>query len=412
MSREGMPNATLGERDARTSRARPSRPIRPFVQQMFQTDFGFERKSITAGGFSLVAIEPARTSAFPRRVKSRGILVIVAVVISLNLISIFGAEKFDDSNNTGWFVRLGGRVLTGVKAEIHDGRTVSSDPRVFDDGFVKPDISGGADTWNWGYSTSSQISGGQLSLHRTENAPRVGDRSNLGENSLYGGEVIAGFEFTRFRLGTRQARFGLELGYSLASGFDVKDSASVAAHAKRTTSNFDLGGILPPMASSGMAYSGTFDGPGSLINLNPVSSTLAEGDGVSRFDASVASDLYTLKFGPWIEVPLGGALSLGLSVGYCSVYADTDFRFTDSVTYVGGTLPNSVVMGHVQQGRWSPGGYAQLRLDYDLNAHLGAFVGGDVQYNGSQSFTSDAGREVKLKFGGTFGGIIGVAYRF
>ena len=70
----------------------------------------------------------------------------------------------DEVDHTGWFVRLGARASSGLKVSLQDRKASPSIvPGQYDNGFVHPDISGSsATTWNWGYSSASQVQGGNI----------------------------------------------------------------------------------------------------------------------------------------------------------------------------------------------------------------------------------------------------------
>ena len=334
---------------------------------------------------------------------------------------VFAADNLDDDDQSGWFVRVGGRISSGVKAELRDTRAVGAPTAgVYDDGFVKPDSGGSALlTHNWGYQNASQVQGNELVFHRLDSAPRVGDRSNLENNPLYGGELVTGFEFVRFDIGRREARFGFELGYSY-SQLSIKDHATASGTSAFTTDGYRLDAASPgnPIIPPTPPYAGSADGnPGGnnpLIGLTVNSHSLTQEAGTSTLDTKLDSDFHTLRLGPWIEIPLSGRVNLALSVGYCTIYSSSELTLSDTLSYANPAAQAQApadVMGKYLRTHWSPGGYAQLRATYRLTKHLGVYVGGDFQYN--TGVTIDApGRQAKIDFGSTYGAVAGVSIGF
>jgi len=321
-----------------------------------------------------------------------------------------GQDADDDLDNRGVFFRVGGTLRAGVKAQIRDSTPPATfGPGDYSDGYVKTDKGGSANsTWNWGFNNQSQLSQDRLTLSKTENAPRVGNLSDLSDSPLFGGELMGGLEMTRTRLWKRDVRFGFELGYGYST-FSVKDTATATSAATYTTAVYDTTGILPPSTPS---YSGTFDGPGPIINLTPIQSSSVNAVGNATLSASLNADLHTLKIGPWMEVPLTKHFVAGVSFGLASIYATADLEFTEATAYAGGAIPSMPISAtRVSRSDWRPGAYLQLRLAYEFNRHFGVFVGTDFQYNRDMVF-GGGGREATLQFEATYGATLGASFRF
>ena len=137
------------------------------------------------------------------------------------------------SPETGWFLRFGGFIRTGIKLSLRDRAIPApafNDPNGgfnYDNGFVKPDNSGSAkDTYNWGYTGAPaesytavpQYTAGSdhLTFQRLANAPRIGD-VDLGSRSLYGGQMTGGIEVSHFKLAHRDVKWGFEVGYAYST---------------------------------------------------------------------------------------------------------------------------------------------------------------------------------------------------
>lgn len=324
--------------------------------------------------------------------------------------SLFGAvDPLEDPDQSGWFVRLGGRVSMGAKAQIRDTQAAPvSVAGAYDNGYVKPDVGGSAtSTWNWGYNSAAQIQGGDLVLQRIDGNPRVGGTAASKDDPRWGGELVSGFEFARFNIGRREARFGFEAGYSY-TGLTSSTRAASTATVIETVDHFALNGVLPPVAP----YQGTAAGPGPLISLTTSSHTAISSAATASLDSRLESEFHTFRVGPWISVPLSGRLSLGLSAGYATIYANSSWDLTESLSYANPSLPAATSSSlHANGAHWSPGAYAQLRLEYRLTKHVGIYAGADMQASTGSSVHLP-GRDIRYDFGSVYGGVAGVNLSF
>lgn len=331
--------------------------------------------------------------------------------------------------------RLGANYRTGYKASVRDvAPPAPTTPGVFDNGFVLPSVSGtqADQTWYWGYQDAGQVTGDTLTLERLNNAPRVGNLES-GTESLFGGELVIGAELGKFELWKRTWNIGIEAGYSYAQ-FSTQLGGTAQGVAALTTAQYGLGGIRVPDAP----YSGTFAGPGPLIDRNPARQQTIFAVGDSSLDIGIDSTIHTLRFGPYVELPLTKKFTLGFGVGYATVMPDTSVTIREYTNYrtsggggsgssgggraagradTGGapglptSIPDSAV--EVDSGRsdWQPGGYVQVRAQYDFTRNIGVFVGAEFMYNETMRFQA-AGREVSIELGGTYGATGGVRLSF
>ncbi len=332
-----------------------------------------------------------------------------ALCLSAAAPALGAVDPFEDPDQAGWFVRFGGRVSMGVKAQIRDTQAAPvSVAGAYDNGYVKPDAGGSAtSTWNWGYNTASQIQAGNLVLQRIDGTPRVGGIDALKDDPHWGGELIAGFEFARFNIGKREAKFGFEAGYSYST-LSSSQHAMATGTAVQTVDQFSLGGVIPPLAP----YQGTFAGPGPLLSLNPSAHATTSSAATATLDSRLQTDFHTFRVGPWIEVPLSGRMSLGLSAGYATVYTGSSWDITESLAFANAALPAPTSVSiHTNGAHWSPGAFAQARLQYRLTRHVGLYVGADMQYSTSSSVIAP-GREVRFNLGTSYGGVAGVSLNF
>jgi hypothetical protein len=320
----------------------------------------------------------------------------------------------------GIWARVGAVVRSGYGVRFHDVSPVlPGGAGNFANGFVLGSVSTNSpNTWNWGYDGStpphmpggSAITGTDLNLYRYDQQPRVGS-VDAGSGSTFGGELRAGFEALRFEVFGRDIRFGLEAGYSFAS-LSVNGSGSVTGAGSYTTGTYSLIGpggqvIQAPQAP----YAGTFNGPGPLIPLAPTSLNTIQGVGTSVAEFSLDADLHTLKFGPYFELPLSRRWVVGLSFGYCTVLPDAQFGIRENTSFPGSDIPGSSLSQTVRKSDWQPGGYAELRVNFELHRRVALFLAGEFQHNEDLSFDG-FGRQAVVEMGGIFGASGGVRLSF
>ncbi len=314
----------------------------------------------------------------------------------------------DEVDHTGWFVRLGARASSGLKVSLQDRKASPSIvPGQYDNGFVHPDISGSsATTWNWGYSSASQVQGGNIVMTRLDGAPRTGT-SDYPSKSLEGGQGVVGIEMARFDFRKREAKFGFELGYSYAD-MKVQSQATTSGTVTYISDAYSLGGISAPPAP----YSGSYGGPGQLISLNPVSAAPVTASATASVSSQLRAEFHDIRIGPWIDLPWTSRFSIAFSAGYSTIYGRGVLNLAESVSIANGAIPNPTFpTGRFSRTQFLPGVYLQLRLEYRFTPLIGVYVGGEVQHN--TGLTVDAGdRAARFDLGSTYGGVAGVSLNF
>ena len=314
----------------------------------------------------------------------------------------------------GFWMRMGGSFRTGYSVKFSDTAPLApTGAGQFSNGFVLPSISGtnAPYTWNWGYNDAAQAQGNTLVLERFDTRPRVGGLDG-GRDSLMGGELRAGFEAVRFEWLDREMRFGFEGGYSMGM-LSASASGSAAGTATFTRGTYSLVGpggtpILAPAAP----YAGTFNGPGPLIPLAPLSlETMASGGATSATQLGLDATLHTFRLGPYIEVPFGKRWVAGLGFGYNTVLPDAELRIRETTAYPGTALAPTEVNQTVRRSDWKPGGYAEVRVQYEFNRRIAAFAAAEFQVNQDVVFGA-YGRQVRIGMGSVYGGSAGVRVAF
>ncbi len=312
----------------------------------------------------------------------------------------------------GFWVRTGAVIRSGYNVQFTDSSAaLPTGAGNYANGFVLPSVSTNSPyTWNWGYQDASQVQGTTIAYERFDSRPRVGALESGGQSS-FGGELRAGFEAFRFEVFDRDVRFGLEAGYSYSS-LSASASGSVTGNASYTRGVYSLIGpggtpIIPPTAP----YAGTFGGPGPVITLAPVSINTLTGAGTSTVQFGLDADIHTFKLGPYFELPLSRRWVVGLSFGYCTVLPDSEFTIDEMTSYPGTDIPGSTVKKTIRRSDWQPGGYAELRVNFEINRRVGVYVAGEFQYNEDLEFGGE-GRTARVDLGGIYGASAGVRLSF
>lgn len=314
----------------------------------------------------------------------------------------------------GFWMRAGGSLRTGYSVEFTD--TAAPAPTgtgLFSNGFVLPSVGGtnAPYTWNWGYQDAAQVQGNTLVLERFDARPRVGALDG-GSDALLGGEIRAGFEAVRFEWLDREFRFGFEGGYSMGM-LSAGASGRASGPASFTRAAYSLlgpGGI--PVLVPSAPYAGSFNGPGPLLSPNPLSiETLTSAGSASDTRLELDATLHTFRLGPYLELPIGRQWVAGLGFGYNTVLPDAEMRIRETTTYPGTSLGPTEVDRTVRRSDWRPGGYVELRMQYEFNRRLSAFVAGEFQVNQDLVLGAE-GRQARIRMGTVYGGSLGVRLAF
>jgi opacity protein-like surface antigen len=309
------------------------------------------------------------------------------------------------------------RFAFNISAKV---RTVSpptpSAPPVYDDGFVLADSSGSADglTWNWGYDRADQIAGTTLNLHRSTGSPRTGIEETLDGDPHAGFELLYGRVLGFFSLSkTRQAAWGISGGFT-SLDINLERTSDVSGTVSRQTYAYNLGATIAPTPP----YAGTFNGPGPAIGTagTPLAvpaptapvNVAATSSQTSQIDALALG----LKFGPFLELPVSGRLTISFGAGVAVVDVLNTFRFSEStqLSGVAGGPPRSRSEEY-RQDEWLVGFYAGAMVSYALNYSLSVFAGAQYQHLGEATVTG-GGKEATLDLGQSYELVVGLRAAF
>jgi len=271
--------------------------------------------------------------------------------------------------------------------------------RGYDDGFVRQDAGGpaAAETWYWGYQQAAQAAGDAVAMHALTGRTGASfdertDDPQLGAELAYAHRLVD----------INGAVIGLEIGAAW-TGFNVADRGSAATLLARQTDTFSLGGLMPPAAP----YAGTFDGPGPLLPREPATSVTAPGTlaGTRELDA----DVWGLRLGPVLELPMGDLLAVQLSGGLAVSWVDAELSYRETVTFASG--PALHLSGRASEDDWLFGGYLRGQLTGQITGRCGAYVA--VQYLVMEDLeVAGPERAADVELGGTVQVSAGLVFTF
>ena len=326
-------------------------------------------------------------------------------------------EPPEKLNRLGIAYRAGYNINASIKgmAPFRSGFNLESSTargldRSYDDGFVKVDSSGNAGglTWKWGYVDPSQISNDGKWLYENSFS---GELDSVAPK-LRDDDPHSGIELTYNRQFEQLANltntpWGFLGGISQTS-WGVRDYQTLSATLNTTTDAFSLGGIIPPTAP----FLPCCETPGiPLIDDLPHRTFSSVPRGASivghrNFDA----DIYGLRLGPYVQLPIGEHLSLSVSMGLALGIIESEFNYENTLE-----IPDTSVRLN-QSHRSSDSGvlagwYADLQLLVPVYKALKATVGFQYQSLGSYQHARDYDR-VEMDLGQTHFFTVGLSYSF
>ncbi|MCD6338187.1 MAG: hypothetical protein J7M29_02240 [Verrucomicrobia bacterium] len=274
--------------------------------------------------------------------------------------------------------------------------------REYDDGYVRVDSTGnqGGRTWNWGYENPAQVdlSNDAISMHAVTGMSAV-QRKDITDDPHPGGEISVSRVIGKFG----GALWGLEGGFGYTA-VSLDDARSFGTTITSVTDTFSLGGIVPPAAP----YHGSFQGPGPKIGDEPARNVETRAVTVTG-SRSVDTDAYGIRFGPFLDVPMGEPLSLQLSGGLLVQYLDTDFTVRETLVFEDSSRRNQG--GSKTSRDWLVGGYARGQLSLDLSERVGIYAAAEYQLLEDTDIRA-GGSRATLSIGEAVYGSGGVIIRF
>lgn len=294
-------------------------------------------------------------------------------------------------------------------APILPGGSGSND---YIDGFVRPDISGSTDglTWNWSYLNDSQYdpaNGGSLaftsSIRKTALASTFRNRDN--PDSSLGFEVFADLELGEIGGSSSKITWGTHFGFHYAN-LNSGEAATSTGRATTTTTvdRYPLEGVIPPLAP----YTGSFNGPGPLLESNATSSSsVVPGKAFINHSNDLDTDLYSFNIGPWIAFVPTERFSLQAEVGITFAFADATYKSASTTSLPGGI--STSIGSHASKTDFLPGFYLGTTAAYAITRQLDVYLSARYQYLDSLSIRTTNSR-AELSFDESF--ILSTGLRF
>ena len=295
------------------------------------------------------------------------------------------------------------------------GATVPSTAtdRIYDDGFVRTDISGnaGGQTWFWGYNDPSQLAGigtatPTLSLH---SAPSLADQATRRSEE----SVQSGFSLSYSRvLHQWEIRPGRVAAFGVSGSFGytdlhLRDAGLMTGTVPLTTDTYNLDpNLLPPPAP----FAGTFVGPGGLIPDNPNGGRVtvpvaATASLINRLEGGV----YAFSFGPFGEVPLTDRVFANFSAGLAVAAIDRTYTYSELATAFG--APAVSRSGSTHAVDWLVGATVQTGLEWTLTDHWSVGLAGQFQFLGHTEQTVQ-GKTARLNLSTAISALVSLNYGF
>lgn len=309
-----------------------------------------------------------------------------------------------ESNASPWIAPA---VETGGFGAIGDSLGAYAD-RTFDDGYVKKDEGTGNPgsidpgvTWNWGYDSGSQVSGGKLRFHRTSSrvvgetyGPAAGMAVSGLDSDTFGGagaEVVAGAEL--FELGSVELHLALGLGGAWGMEGKLEGTTMQGPLVRYRTVEkvtdtyvYDVSGISMPGAPHRGSYDGPFGNPPVIpsptIPNKPSSATregkremhvlgVNGGEAKNTLDIEAEMDLWSLRVEPQFRLRLGERGRLWAAPQISFNLADVEATRDETIWRIDG-----------DGARTALGAWHDRADDQKFLLGLGASVGADWEFGG------------------------------
>ena len=345
-----------------------------------------------------------------------------AVMLGVSCVSAqtAGDAGSTNLNRLGLSYRMGFNISAkfknagGYAGLVNPRQTPNGAPFNYDNGYIygdaTPNVHPGL-TWYYGYD--ARVSTTDLELSRS---------SSPANSTLAGvdGDPQHGLEMTYNRqLGAVGRGFwGLEAALGFAD-LTIRDNRSAHGTVVRITDTFST----PAEALNPAPFYGRFEGPVDLPSGAPLvglprvdteTTTVLGGTtvvGHRQFDAQVVS----LRFGPYVDIPMGGQWTFSLSAGLALWAVSSDFKFDETVSidpavsYV--ELPSERHQGAGSDNDVVVGGYVSGKFSYAVNDCVSVFAGAQFQYAGDYSHR-EAGKAAELDLGQSVFAMVGLDFSF
>jgi len=320
-------------------------------------------------------------------------------------------NKIGITYNMGFNFKVDFRNLGGLQLSDPGPSTGSAVNRNYDNGYNRVDSSGnqGGLTWNWGYTSPNSAQPGSLTL-QSDATPATAKSGTYQEGVEHGGEIFYAREMIR----REKWRGGLQAAFGYTA-ISIKDEETLSYYINRTSDRFDIGSVVLPLPP----YRGSFQGPGPLISsdLTPSqrSTTVLQGAATIYGSREMHTDLFSLRLGPYFEIPLHPKWSILIDGGLFLAFANSRFKYQETVTIsdpaYGINLTSAARSDLHSETEFLVGGYAGASISYAISEKVGVFVGARFQSAG-QAVNKTDGKKSILDLGNSIIASVGASYSF
>lgn len=319
-----------------------------------------------------------------------------------------------------WRIGGGYAQMLGLKAEFSGlgkfGSAFTLQPlgsgiqRDYDNGYVYLDSSQneGGLTWNWSYDNAAQYNpSGTGSIDYSITNSFANGRSDDRGAAEPGVELFAYYDMGSVNL---TALRDLKVTWGFRGGLqysriNLGSQSSVSTQFRTTTDQFDLGGVIAPLAP----YTGSFGGPGPLLGDAPTRSSTVRDTGLVSGDRDLDVDLTIITAGSYLAMPVTSKLDFFVEAGVSLGLAHGSYDFNSETTITGvGTQQSS---GNESSTDILPGVYVGLGTTYQITDHFSLIGSGRYQYMSSFDLETN-GSKASLSFDSAFILSIGGVYSF
>jgi hypothetical protein len=263
------------------------------------------------------------------------------------------------------------------------GAPVAGTDHFYDNGYNRVDSSGNAgnQTWYWGYQDAAQDNGDSLTMSSSQSI--IDKQSSCGKQTKPQSAIEIYWKHDL----TENERWNFGIRAALRWQHIELTSESVYRTTTETVSDtYSYTGILP-----GAPYSGSYAGPGFLLDDSPVR-TIITGSGASfRASREIDAELFAFDLGPTLSLSLSEKLRVVAFIGGTVGWIDSKFSYHDG----------SYSQGCSTTEEWLAGACASADLQYQIGKHWGIF--GGAAYTCFQDFNQEVdGRSAELQFDDTY----------
>ena len=317
-------------------------------------------------------------------------------------------NRFGISYRPGFNIDAKFKNIGGFAPANNPGRAIGGVDHFYDDGYNRVDSNNNAGdkTTFWGYDNATQLQGNTVVMSSTS-APGNGVSKDRSNDPQHGAELTYNRQLGKIG----HAKWGVEGGFNFTD-VTIRDNGTLFGAALRTSDAYTIPDSVPPIILPPAPYRGPFNGMGTapVLGATPFRTVTripsgSRVDGNRDFDA----DIYGLRVGPYVELPLNDRLAVAVSGGFALLYVDSDFRYNETVTAPGS--PAQTRRGRGSHSDFLPGGYFGANILFALDERIN--LSGGAQFQSSGTYThKENGKEAQLDLSQAVFFSVGLGYSF